>query len=197
MKKLLLHSLVVWHLWTVCVHESAARWATRPAPRDPTQSEQALPAAFTRDDYTIKPLARYTVTAVVLSRARYHSDEAAKLAPVDLALGWGPMSDAATINALEIGQSGRWYHYQWSSEPPIPPAQIARHSANTHCVPANATIRRQLLDITRHDLVSLDGYLVEITRPNGWHWRSSLTRDDTEGGSCELLWVTQVSRRAP
>lgn len=197
MKKLLLISLLVWLAWTVCFHETQARWKTRPAPGDPEQSEKALPGAFTSNGYSIKPLARYVVTAIVLSRTRYHSDEGAKLAPVDLALGWGAMSDAATINALKIGQSGRWYHYQWDSDPPIPPEEIARHSANTHCVPANAAIRRQLLGIKRHDLVSLDGYLVEITRPDGWHWRSSLSRDDTEGGSCELLWVTQVTRRTP
>ena len=196
MKKLLLTSLIIWLLWTICFHESEARWTTRPAPRDPTQSEQTLPTAFTRDDYTIKPLARYTLTAVVLSRSRYRFDEAAKLAPVDLALGWGAMSDAATINALGISQSGRWYEYRWSGEPPISPSEIASHSANTHCIPANAEIRRQLLAVKRHDLVSLDGYLVEVTRPNGWHWRSSLTRDDTRGGACELLWVTQVTRRA-
>ncbi len=26
-------------------------------------------------------------------------------------------------------------------------------------------------------------------RPCGWHWRSSLTRDDTGPGACELVYV--------
>jgi hypothetical protein len=105
------------------------------------------------------------------------------------------MSIAGVINELKFSQSGRWYEYSWSSEAPLEPQQIATHSANTHCLPADANIRRQILSIRRHDLVTLDGYLVEVSGPNGYHWRSSLTRDDKNGGACEVMWITSVSRR--
>jgi len=49
--------------------------------------------------------------------------------------------------------------------------------------------------VRRHDLVSLEGYLVEIAGPEGYHWRSSLSRDDTGGGACEVMWVTSVTRK--
>ena len=39
----------------------------------------------------------------------------------------------------------------------------------------------------------MKGYLVKITKADGWHWISSLKRDDTGGGSCELFWVEEVS----
>ena len=195
MKKLLLFLIVIGLGWAACFHEAAASWTGRPAPDAPRQTDQALPAAFPHGTYTIHPLARYTITAVVLSRDHYRFDETAALAPVDLALGWGVMSEAAVINALHITQSGRWYEYHWSGAPPAPPGVIARHSANTHCLPANAALQRQLLAIQHHDLVSLDGFLVEVTRADGWHWRSSLSRDDTAGGACEVFWITQISRR--
>lgn len=150
---------------------------------------------FEHDGYSITPLATYQVTAVVLGRSRYRFDPAASLAPVDLALGWGPMSVAGVLNDLKISQSGRFYHYTWSNEPPADPTAIARHSANTHCVAANASIRKRLLAVKRHELVTLEGYLIEITGPNNFRWRSSLSRDDTRGGACELLWVTSVSSR--
>jgi hypothetical protein len=40
----------------------------------------------------------------------------------------------------------------------------------------------------------LEGYLVNITGANGWHWNSSMSRDDTGGGSCEVLYLTRVKK---
>ena len=168
-----------------------------PAAKDPVQAPNMLPRPFERDGYTIKPLARYQVTAVVLSRDRYRNDREAALAPVDLALGWGPMSVSSVINQLSITQSGRWYEYRWSSDPPLDPGLIATHSANTHCLPADAEVRQRLLEVKRHELVNMEGYLVEVTADDGYRWRSSLTRDDTGGGSCEVFWITSLSSQRP
>jgi len=167
-----------------------------PAASDPVQSAGNLPAPFPHDDYTITPLARYRVTAVTLSRERYRLDDGAKLAPVDLALGWGPMSVASVVNELSISQSGRWYEYSYRNEPPLDLGSMTTHSANTHCLPATDEVRQKLLAVKRHELVTLEGYLVEVTGAGGYRWRSSLTRDDTRGGSCEVLWVTAVTARS-
>ena len=43
------------------------------------------------------------------------------------------------------------------------------------------------------DVVSLDGMLVEADKANGWRWRSSLTRDDTGNGACELVYVQSLT----
>ncbi len=176
-------------------HDVPAQWRGIPAARDPIQTDKTLPRPFNHGDYTIKPLANYAVTAVVLARKRYHSDASAKIGPVDLALGWGPMSTAVVINDLSISQSGRWYEYRWAKEPPLNGDQIERHSANTHCLPADNTVRSQLLAVKRHDLVTLEGFLVEVNGPDGYRWRSSLSRNDTGGGACEVMWITRVSRR--
>lgn len=177
------------------LHETPAAWRGMPAAKDPVQRATKLPAPFGHKGYTITPLANYQVTAVVLSRARYHNDRNADLCPLDLALGWGPMSIAKVINDLSISQSGRWYEYSYPGEPPLEPADITVHSANTHCLPADDTIRSQLLAVKRHEIVTLEGYLVEAAAADGWHWRSSLTRTDTGGGACEVLWVTAVNSR--
>jgi hypothetical protein len=177
------------------VHEPAATWRGMPAAGEPVQTDTRLPAPFAYDGYTITPLARYAVTAVVLSRERYRNDRGADLSPVDLALGWGPMSVSAVINGLAISQSARWYEYSWSDDPPLDPGLIATHSANTHCLPSDPGVRTRLLAVKRHDLVSLEGYLVEVTGADGYRWRSSLSRTDTGGGSCEVFWITGVSSR--
>jgi hypothetical protein len=41
-------------------------------------------------------------------------------------------------------------------------------------------------------LVRFSGYLVKVEAPDGWAWVSSLTRDDTGAGACELVWVDDL-----
>ena len=195
MKKIFAFALLGLVCWYAFIHKPAARWRGIPAANEPQQTANLLPGAFLHEKYTVTPLAKYSITAVVLSRDRYRFDDAAKLAPVDLALGWGSMSIADVINELSVSQSGRWYEYTYKNEAPLDPQVIAQHSANTHCLPADSAVRKQLLAVRRHDLVTLEGYLVEITTAEGFHWRSSLSRDDTGGGACEVMWVTSVTRK--
>jgi len=192
-KKFLFFAILAGAAWFY-FHEPAAAWRGMPAAPDPVQVAKDLPPPFLHDGYTVSPLARYTVTAVVLSRERYRNDRGADLAPLDLALGWGSMSIAAVINDLKVSQSGRWYEYRYANEPPLDPGQMATHSANTHCLPSD-DVRSDLLAVRRHELVTLEGYLVEVTGDGGYTWRSSLTRDDTGAHACEVMWVTRVSHR--
>ena len=90
MKKWFVFGLLAAAAW-LYLHEPAAAWRGLPAAKDPVQVASGLPGPFMQGKYTITPLARYTITAVVLSRERYHNDREADLSPVDLALGWGPM----------------------------------------------------------------------------------------------------------
>lgn len=158
----------------------------------PTQTNESA-ADIVFDGYAIKPVARYQIRAKVLSTERYRFGREADLSPLDLALGWGPMSDAANIEKLNISQSNRWYFFSWKNTPPISESLITKTSANTHLIPANADIKSQLLNIKKGEVVKLEGYLVNVTHTDGWTWRTSLSRDDGGGGSCELMWVTDVT----
>ncbi len=195
MKKFLFFSALIIGGWFY-FHDTPAKWRGMPAAAEPIQTSNNLPAPFLHGSYTITPLARYKITAITLSRDRYRFDPGAPISPVDLALGWGPMSVASVINDLSIRQSGRWYEYSYASEPPLDPDAIASHSANTHCLPATDEIRTKLLAVKRHQVVSMEGYLVEVTGANGYHWRSSLSRTDTGGGACEVFWITHLDSRS-
>ena len=162
-----------------------------PVAEIPLQSS-ANASTLQRAGYTIEPLASYNIRARVLATERYRIGREADLSPIDFALGWGPMSDAAVLERLNISQSNRWYHYKWEGSPPIDPSMMARSSANTHLVPADDSVKDRLLNVRRGTVVKLSGYLINVRHSDGWTWRSSLTRDDTGGGSCELMWVTDV-----
>jgi hypothetical protein len=106
------------------------------------------------------------------------------------------MAAPGMADALDVSQSGRWYRYSWGSEgPPLPPRQIARNSANMHLVPADADVAAALARVHAGDTVRLEGWLVSIERDDGWRWRSSLRRDDTGQGACELVYVCSLQAR--
>jgi hypothetical protein len=180
------------------------RHAHRPVAHDPGVLVADVPiqeavdsGAFTlqRDNYSVKPLARFSLSARVLSRADYGWDTESKLAPVDLALGWGRMSDSAVLAKIDIWQSGRFYFWR-VGEFPIPEREIIESSANMHLIPADKTVQHEIERTRVGDIVSFDGFLVEVDGPNHYRWISSLTRSDTGAGACELVWVEKLPHRA-
>jgi hypothetical protein len=158
---------------------------------DPLQAQATQGQTWKKGDYTFTPLAEFDITARVLSKERYRFDREAELAPIDFALGWGPMSDQAVLDKITISQSGRWYHWQ-VREFPIPQSEIESHSGNMHMIPATDQIREKLFAARRGDIVHINGYLVRVDAPDGWRWVSSTSRTDTSGGSCEVVWVNEM-----
>lgn len=143
--------------------------------------------------FQINRLEPYAGTFRVLSRENYNIGETAKISPVDFALGWGKMADPNVYKQISIRQSNRWYYWRYENTPPIPHREIETQSANTHLIPATQAIAEQLAKIDRDDLIQLKGHLVEVTGENGFVWRSSLSREDTGNGACELMLVEEVS----
>ena len=157
--------------------------------------QQSLDAPVTpmhKGDATIKALATFSLSARVLSRADYRWDAGASIAPVDLALGWGRMSDSAVLEQIDISQSGRFFNWQVRKFT-IPEQELIESAANMHMIPADAMVEREIKRTRAGDIVSFDGYLVEADGPNGYRWVSSLTRKDTGNGACELVWVEHFS----
>jgi hypothetical protein len=158
---------------------------------NPMQEAVYNKSNWQKSGFTIIPLAGFKIKARVLSRNNYSFDSGSKISPLDLALGWGPMSDQAVIDRIEITQRNRWYH--WKAEYlPMPKKEISSHSANMHIVPADEKIEIQLNEVYKGSLIEINGYLIEIKGEKGWHWKSSLTREDTGGGACELVWVDNL-----
>ena len=62
-----------------------------------------------------------------------------------------------------------------------------------HLIPGNAGVAQALSRVRPDQTVRLQGWLVEARREDGWHWRSSLTREDSGGGACELIYVCAMS----
>ena len=144
-------------------------------------------------EFQVEALHGFTVRGRVLGREDYRFGTEAELSPMDLALGWGRMSDSAVLGRLSISQGGRFYHYRWGSDgPPIPAAEIVRSSANMHMIPLDPGVASALDRIREGQVVRVEGWLVRVARADGWRWVSSTRRDDSGAGACELVLVSSV-----
>ncbi len=149
------------------------------------------------ENYTITDLATFRIKAKVLSRKDYVIGREADLSPVDLALGWGNMSDESVLSNIEISQSGRFYRWQVESFP-IPRREIETHSANMHLIPANEAVKDEIEKVRQGEIIEISGSLVEVLSGNdGWRWTSSMTRTDTGSGACELILVDSFNIVTP
>ena len=190
--------LIVAALWRGC-----QEWRLRPlhpadgpvAQTDPLQTDLDGAPAVAHGRWTLKPRARYDITARILSREDYHFDAMSDLVPEDLALGWGPMSDNRVLGAFEITQGARFYSWRPKAKLPISRQDVIEHSANTHVIPADSAIRSQLARLRVGQVVHLTGELVDGVRDDGASIRTSLTRSDTGAGACEVMLVEEVEAR--
>jgi hypothetical protein len=174
------------------------------APRIPAQYDIDTAAPIVSGNYTLHPRARFEITARVLARARYRFDSLATLVPVDIAFGWAEMSDTELIKQLSISQSGRWYYWSYSKTPvyagrPVHERVISEASANMHLIPASPEIEAILLAAQVGDIMALSGDLVDVTMgaTNGWRMPTSLRREDTGGGACEIIYVRAAIINGP
>jgi hypothetical protein len=151
-------------------------------------------APIEHGEYRLKPLARFSLDGRILHRKVYRYDRGAKLVPIDLAVGWGPMSDQAVLDQMKITQSMRFYWYEYQLPPPIPKDRIISHSTNLHIIPATSAVLSFCKSLRQGELVHLEGELVEATGPEIGAWRSSLSRTDTGNGACELMLVQDCSK---
>lgn len=164
---------------------------------EPLQQELDPAPEFADRGYRFIQRARYDITARVLRREIYRVDGGASLAPVDLAVGWGPLSDSRIIDQLEFSQMGRFFY--WKAKDfatfPLAPRTLIAHGAPMHLVPATKDIDRRIRKLRPGQIATIGGYLIDVRGPGGFIWNTSLTRNDTGDGACEIVWVETLEVR--
>ena len=194
LQKLLVWSVLagtVWWLWPAgeLRHEPGVR-----LDREPAQQMIAPQPVGGFKKYTITAVAAYAIEARVLHTKRYWV-EGDDLVPYDVAVGWGAMSDQAVLDQLSISQGNRFFFYEWQNPPPIPVGEIERHAANMHVIAANKEVAKAVKRLRRGEFVAMRGYLVNVGGPDGFYWNTSLRRDDTGNGACEVFYVESIEAK--
>lgn len=126
----------------------------------------------------------------MLSGERYRMDTRAALMPRDIAFGCGRMSDTEALESMKISQSGCFAFWRTDVRPSDSDITTINASiANMHLIPANDGVRDAILRARAGHVVSLSGLLVDVRAPSGWSINTSLSRDDTGAGACEVVYV--------
>ncbi len=182
-------------LFVAAYHTWSGRTIARPpgvlVAEEPAQGAIADLPEIRKKEFSLKPLASFDMRARVILAKRYYFGRAADLAPVDLALGWGPMSDHNNLQCFTFSQDSRFYFWTTKSFP-VPREVVESHTANMHMIPGNAEIEKLLKGLRPGHIIHVRGYLVEARTTDGWHWRSSLSRTDTGRGACELVLIESL-----
>jgi hypothetical protein len=184
----------LWTAWGQWEHRAIHPADGTLAPDEPLQTAVNGAPVIVLGRWTLTPRANYDITARILGREDYRFDPISDLAPLDLALGWGPFSDNRVLQAFKVSQGARFYSWRPVTEPPpLPLPEVTRHSANTHIIPADAAVGAKLARLHRAgQVVRLTGLLVDGARDDGMTIRTSLTRSDSGAGACEFLLVQDV-----
>jgi hypothetical protein len=162
--------------------------------RDPLQTATGRPSfeiATRKGPVTLDPRAAFDAAAVVAGDEHYRFDDGAFLVPVDLVMTWGKLPEEPYRSKVSYGQITRYYFWHTPASD-LDLHYIETHSANMHLIPADDNVRRALLSVGRGDRVRVQGLLVNARRDDGFHWTTSMTREDTGPGACELVWVEQI-----
>ncbi len=137
-------------------------------------------------------VAEYTIEAVVKGTQKY-SDYPSQIASRDFILAWGELNKKEVGKYIKYSQSGRWYYYRYFEGLPVSVDYIGGHSANVHIIHKDEEVLNEIKKIDKGDHVILHGYLVNVNFKDG-PWNSSLSRNDTGNGACEIMYVTSVER---
>ena len=194
LRKLLVWLLLaagIWWLWPAgeLRHEPGVR-----LDREPVQETIAPQVVANFKKYTITAVAAYAIEARVLHTKHYWAD-GNDLVPYDVAVGWGAMSDQAVLDRLSISQGNRFFFYEWQNPPPVAVSEIERHAANMHVIAANKEVAKAVKRLRRGEFVAMRGYLVNVGGPDGFYWNTSLRRDDTGNGACEVFYVESIEAK--
>lgn len=171
---------------------TAPRDAGPLAPDPPEQVELEERFTLSWEDYEIIGHSGIGIEAIVLSAKAYRTGDLGTLVPLDLALAWGPVSNPDWIRHLRVKQSERLYRWSYPPGTSLTVDEITTGSANMHMMPANDGVRASLTRVRKGDLVRISGYLVDVSGPDDFSWKSSTVRTDTGLGSCELILVENI-----
>lgn len=165
------------------------------APNDPIQT--LLPEdqpSILYHDFELYPLAEYDIEGRAITITRYYLDEFSKVAPYDLGIGWGVMSEENNLQQYGYYQNGRWMMYDApKKEPDVDRTTASSHASNMHLIPADNTVLQKIAGIRPGSIVHLQGYLVRIQQGSHVFAKSSLSRTDTGDGACEIMYVETIT----
>jgi hypothetical protein len=176
------------------------RTITEAEPLQEVSDARAFTTTIKGYTYTLTPKATYDISGLVVSQHRgdalFNLDHKADPGNIkDVCVAWGEAITNGSYRKVKFSSGEFTCSYSWSGV--ITPAFNPEKASNNHLIPANSVIARQIGAIHVGDQIRLTGLLVDykVTKDGQdiFTRRTSLTRNDTGNGACEILYVTDLS----
>jgi hypothetical protein len=132
-------------------------------------------------EFTLKKRARFSFFGKIISSKIYDDEPQSKISPGDVVISWGRGMGVGG----EVFQRDRWYFF---SKKPEPDERLFLTTANLHLVGGQALLA---LRAKPNQWIKAEGWLVDISGPDGFSWKTSLERDDRGDGACEIFLINR------
>lgn len=161
-------------------------------PRQADFGRDAFPA-FEFKEWSLTPVSAFDIVGRVLASKRYLFGNHSDLAPHDILIGWGDLSDSSVLKDMRFTLSDRYYTYRIDGLSHLSKDEIRQQTCNVHAIPKSEEIYNTLSSLKENHLVRIEGFLVVAEHPRGVRWTTSVTRDDDGVGSGELLYIERLT----
>jgi hypothetical protein len=186
------------------------RYITDIAPEvleQPVQQAVSYPEQiqFEKDSYryTLEPVAKYTISGLVVSKKNYRVFSIYKtdsVFPYDLCLIWGSNVQSGVFRnrAVRFAQDCRWCTVEWSGNVVFNLQELS----NNHLLTNDRDITDTVKSLVAGDQVIIRGKLVNAKAvlvgkageydAKSVEWLTSKIRDDKGAGACEIIYVEDI-----
>ena len=156
-------------------------------------------------DYQIKPLYKYDIYGMVVSKHNadswwdfLHKEWNDRLNITDLCVVWGNNVRSGAYREIDFSSSQFTCNYQTSSSEAWEAFDTSAIS-NNHMLSADPAVARRMRDVRIGDQVHFSGYLSEYSHNHGFPFKrgTSTVRTDSGNGACETVYIEsfEVMRR--
>ena len=160
-------------------------------------SRQPIQLAVGEIDYQIKPLYKYDLYGMVVSKHNadtwwdfLHKEWNDKLNITDLCVVWGNNVRSGSYREIEFSSGQFTCNYQTSSSEAWASFDTTAIS-NNHLLSADPAVARKMRDVRVGDQIHFSGYLAEYSHNHGFPFKrgTSTVRTDSGNGACETVFV--------
>jgi hypothetical protein len=165
---------------------------------DPVQMEDTTttlpPLQIRGSRFYLDVKAQYKLSGILVGRHLYPRGLMKDLSPYDYAVAWGQVIE--WLPHIRFSQANRYCFFKYKIPSPVNKAYLETHMSNNHMIPSTPNLRHALRTAKKHVPVQIEGYLVnvqaQLRRGRTGTWNSSLKREDTGNGACEIIYVTRL-----
>ena len=142
-------------------------------------------------DYSFLAFKKFKGEVRVLHKKRYLFDAKKDIAPIDLLVGWGEMSDERNIDFIQFNLNHRDVTLNYI-HPPIPEDEISKQMILFHLVTESDSVTKKIRRLRIGNNIELEGLYIRQQSTPSIIWNSESNNNYPNTIEKSILWVTKL-----